>query len=666
MAEEMQGIMGLSNAQAPQDMGQIDPSQFSPVVESYARSNPREFGQDIMASMAQADPALVEEFTRTLMSLRLPTEIIDAMQLMVDEIMDSPEDYTEMRTGYVKEGVPEELLPMEFDPAYFAALNIALDQLYDNNTAAPMDMNVPAFAEGGIINVREIARELSNMGRNGDTMLAHITPSEARMLRRRGGSGTINPETGLPEFFLKKAFKSVGRLFKGAAKAVGSAVKAVGNVVKKVASSPLGRIALTAAAVYFMGPMAGKLGITNAALANGVNTFAANTVVNLASGQKIGDAIRGGLVAGSLAGAATSIFDGGVFGAKAGAQPALEDAALPSIGEQATAGIPTPMSISPSGAPMPSFMDSTAAQGAGSLMPPPTGGALPLASGAATGASSPSLFDQGREFLSSAYDRISPTSIKASGMEAAQKAGMDAIQNLPPNTPSAVVSSVYEKAYNAAMPGALATYGPLAAAGLVGATAMGAFTPPKPVMPSNMDQFTTTGSDLLRQNPQEFGLEYGGVNTTYAQNPYANVQPTDLSAPGQLGSSFQSNPYEGMYRGFSLPESQTMNPNQFRPQFPTMPQIFPNMTEEERRQRELAQSGIGGIQQYADGGEAYPRKTGAINGPGTGTSDSVPAMLSDGEFVFTAKAVRGMGQGSRRKGAKRMYALMKQLERKAS
>jgi hypothetical protein len=37
-------------------------------------------------------------------------------------------------------------------------------------------------------------------------------------------------------------------------------------------------------------------------------------------------------------------------------------------------------------------------------------------------------------------------------------------------------------------------------------------------------------------------------------------------------------------------------------------------------------------------------------------------MLSDGEFVFTAKAVRNMGQGSRRKGAKKMYALMKKLE----
>ena len=62
----------------------------------------------------------------------------------------------------------------------------------------------------------------------------------------------------------------------------------------------------------------------------------------------------------------------------------------------------------------------------------------------------------------------------------------------------------------------------------------------------------------------------------------------------------------------------------------------------------------------------FPRKNGAINGPGTGTSDDIPAMLSDGEFVFTAKAVRNMGNGSRRKGAKKMYALMKNLEGRAN
>jgi len=67
----------------------------------------------------------------------------------------------------------------------------------------------------------------------------------------------------------------------------------------------------------------------------------------------------------------------------------------------------------------------------------------------------------------------------------------------------------------------------------------------------------------------------------------------------------------------------------------------------------------------ADGGSIreFPRKTGPINGPGTGTSDDIPAMLSDGEFVFTAKAVRNAGGGSRRKGAARMYKLMKSLEK---
>lgn len=53
---------------------------------------------------------------------------------------------------------------------------------------------------------------------------------------------------------------------------------------------------------------------------------------------------------------------------------------------------------------------------------------------------------------------------------------------------------------------------------------------------------------------------------------------------------------------------------------------------------------------------------GAVSGPGTGTSDSIPAMLSDGEFVMTAKAVRGMGNGSRKKGAAEMYKMMNKLE----
>lgn len=73
--------------------------------------------------------------------------------------------------------------------------------------------------------------------------------------------------------------------------------------------------------------------------------------------------------------------------------------------------------------------------------------------------------------------------------------------------------------------------------------------------------------------------------------------------------------------------------------------------------------------QYAMGG--------MIAGPGTGTSDSIPAQiyqnggpvqearLSDGEFVMTADAVRGAGNGNRNAGAAKMYQMMNQLERAA-
>ena len=65
---------------------------------------------------------------------------------------------------------------------------------------------------------------------------------------------------------------------------------------------------------------------------------------------------------------------------------------------------------------------------------------------------------------------------------------------------------------------------------------------------------------------------------------------------------------------------------------------------------------------------------GYVEGPGTGTSDSIPstiyqngmpvqeARLSDGEFVMTENAVRGAGNGDREAGAARMYEMMRKFE----
>ena len=52
-----------------------------------------------------------------------------------------------------------------------------------------LGMDLPALAE-----------MLRAKGRGKDTMLAHITPKEAALLKRRGGSGSVNPDTGLPEY----------------------------------------------------------------------------------------------------------------------------------------------------------------------------------------------------------------------------------------------------------------------------------------------------------------------------------------------------------------------------------------------------------------------------------------------------------------------------------
>ena len=65
----------------------------------------------------------------------------------------------------------------------------------------------------------------------------------------------------------------------------------------------------------------------------------------------------------------------------------------------------------------------------------------------------------------------------------------------------------------------------------------------------------------------------------------------------------------------------------------------------------------GGIMDYTGGGHTV--------GQGTGTSDSIPAFLSDGEFVMTAKAVKGIGGGSREKGAQTLYNMMKKAEASA-
>jgi hypothetical protein len=65
------------------------------------------------------------------------------------------------------------------------------------------------YAQGGQAHgLKSLAQQLPKYGRYGDDMVAHISSDEARILKSMGGSGTINPTTGLPEFF------KIGNIFK--------------------------------------------------------------------------------------------------------------------------------------------------------------------------------------------------------------------------------------------------------------------------------------------------------------------------------------------------------------------------------------------------------------------------------------------------------------------
>lgn len=317
MANE--GIMATPEAMGvmPQNQPKLDPRVFPPkVFEDYAQ-NPEEFNSGVLEGIGQQDPALVQEFISTLDSMDVPPELIDILGKMVDAILAEPQRYEEIRAELIASGVPEDLLPQTFDAAFFGALNVALDRLSTKATSNA----VQNFADGGIA-MTPVAQALASKGRGADTRLAHIMPSERRLLRMYGGSGRINPNTGLAEFGI---IKSIGKAFSSVAKGIGNAVgglvSGIGKAVKKVVSSPLGRVALTALAVYAMGPAGlnfatGTLGITNAALAAGINTFAASTLVGVASGQKIKDALKTGVVSGLVAGVGTGLVGEGGFSAQ--------------------------------------------------------------------------------------------------------------------------------------------------------------------------------------------------------------------------------------------------------------------------------------------------------------------------------------------------------------
>jgi hypothetical protein len=761
---ENEGIMGLP---AGQDMQNPRPPD-QPIYVSSADS----YDAALTAlGMSSGDPAQAEAVRQAVREsideLDLSPTEVSALLEVLEYMSQRPDEYPALRQRLIDSGMMDsDDLPEEYDPAFIGLAIMALNEYQAagaQGAQAPMEMSPVveglepmAMAKGGLA---DVAKYLASQGRNGDSILAHITPAEARLLKAMGGSGTINPKTGLPEFFLKKLFKGVKK------------------AVKKLLKNPIVRVIATVALAATLGPIAAGYGLSTAA-ATAVGSTVASAAVSAAAGEKLNAKSllinaatsyfgAGGTIGGvnpvssiaKYAGKLPGVTEGGKIAQGIGA--GLTSAAVgkaaglstqEALGMGLQQGIMTGVTYKPQVAP------STApeappdvASGMGGDM----SGARAPASATPAAGSPASMTDA--QLFGMGYQPDEFAAVRAGGaqgpvMQAATAAPTAAATGSPtaaatPSTPGAAPASTtfgrmgdfiktlapggeaptFEAFKNAflinpdpKLEGKLGRYVPGVATALTVSGLAGGFKAGEVDQNPLFDR-DYTGSDYIRDNPEKFkgGLEptvlkpYNPVVETpsYGLGPSSTAPGPSTTAPG----SFSTMPV-GPTPTYYAPSSSPTNMPQGIPQpynvsgLYGVPLLYGNPVQAARppgyRQggvvnnaiKQAAQDpvqvaqtegllysgpqaaqaagqaiqalnsqnnqGIMAAQGLRRGGQPthFPRKTGPINGPGTGTSDSIPAMLSDGEFVFTARAVRNAGGGSRRKGARRMYKLMKMLE----
>jgi len=534
------------------------------------------------------------------------------------------------------------------------------------------------FGSSGIANFQEVASRMASYGRFGDDNIAHVETGELVIpkaliednpklrdsifshLREMGvedperyvvgsGANSINPETGLPEFFFKKVFKSVKNIAKKVTSTVKKVVKNVVKVAQKVAP-----IVLPIVGTAIFGPVWG------AALGSGIAT--------LIQGGSIGDAFKSALISGgtgALFAGASGALSGGSFFKSIGdaANPANLTAGFKSIGNAFTGDF--------SGISMKNMTGGPTAQGGTAYVDPnqpmvdtfvnmpkvdtpsvrelvtapvqqvpaspqidPWDAALAQNTvGANSGAVAPAakniLTTPAQTTNTLANVKVPETPGFFESIENVAKGDVGLAKGLgdafAPSGPSAteifaanqnVPGMTFEIAKQMAAdaaPSLLRTYLPGAlVAG--GAAAAGGFFDKPPEEEVTM----TTGADLIEEDPGRY-------------------RPGGYELQGAEG------PYEVATRYGNMPGSRYYNPDPFGT----------------ARYGRLYRP----IQAAAEGGEIYPRRVGGIMpDEGIPGKDSVRAMLMPGEFVMTTDAVRGLGNGNLRQGINNMYGMMRNLE----
>jgi hypothetical protein len=202
------------------------------------------------------------------------------------------------------------------------------------------------------------------------------------------------------------------------------------------------------------------------------------------------------------------------------------------------------------------------------------------------------------------------------------------------------------------------------------------------------------GVETMAEKPKEDPTGYDFDSEYYRNNPgskdfdrfkvaYAKSLGMDdqisVTPDGQVYVNFGSFDPSRTYQAYK----QNKQTNYDRPFFYRSSTLSPERTAELEKQENILTSlyGSPGKTSLAKGGmptgimktnkagvmeRDYRDKGGFVPVGIKEKADDVPAMLSKNEFVFTADAVRGAGNGSIEKGAQRMYDTMKNLEKRVT
>jgi hypothetical protein len=250
----------------------------------------------------------------------VPEDLDQAIQVL-EFVLQNPDKYEEVRATAIRDGdIDPNMFPEQFDQVYIVSILVALYGVQDR-------LKTQGYARGGLA---VAARRLQSAGRGGDTQLAHINDREAEMLKRMGGAGTINPNTGLREYkggkelFATIAPIALAIFVPGLGSAIGASI--LGSGASALATGMLGGAILGGATSALTGGdwkkgalMGGLGGGLGGAVGEG-----ANKAFGLELGAR-GQAILGSGLVGAGAGAITGqgVAKGALQGVAGGAIGAL-------------------------------------------------------------------------------------------------------------------------------------------------------------------------------------------------------------------------------------------------------------------------------------------------------------------------------------------------------